>query len=94
MGESLPTNGVIIHAREDWPCGFCRPEAWGGRAAALLLCVRCATAISAASIRTLEVEGLGLLDDVAARAPAQFEPEGGQSVHACRRPGVRGPKTR
>lgn len=53
MNDALvSTNGVLIHSDSDWPCNLCRPEGWSGLAPNLL-CVECATSITAGLVPKL-----------------------------------------
>jgi len=93
IGELLPMQGVIIHSRSDWPCGYCRPALWGG-SCTTLLCVECALAITAASVRKLEREGFDALDDLNGLVGQGCEAEGPSLQPAWPPHRFRGPKAR
>lgn len=48
--ERVPTQGMLIHSRGDWPCALCRPHAWAG-IGDTLLCMECATDLVTDSIQ-------------------------------------------
>lgn len=48
--ERVPTQGMLIHSRRDWPCVLCRPNAWAG-VGDTLLCMECATNLVADSVQ-------------------------------------------
>lgn len=48
--ERVPTQGMLIHSRRDWPCVLCRPHTWAG-IGDTLLCMECATSLVADSIQ-------------------------------------------
>jgi hypothetical protein len=48
----VSTNGVLIHSESDWPCSWCRPEAWAGLGPNLL-CLDCAVSITATLVSKL-----------------------------------------
>jgi hypothetical protein len=52
LDEIIPVNGVVIHAQSDWPCSGCRPAA-DAEDGGTFLCVKCAIALTAASIRRI-----------------------------------------
>jgi hypothetical protein len=52
LDEIIPVNGVVIHAQTDWPCSGCRP-APDAEDGGTFLCVKCAIALTAASIRRI-----------------------------------------
>jgi hypothetical protein len=52
LDQIIPVNGVVIHAQADWPCSGCRPSA-DAEDAGTFLCVKCAIALVAASIRRI-----------------------------------------
>jgi len=51
--ERVPTQGMLIHSRHDWPCVLCRPHAWAGTGD-MLLCVECATNLVVESIQKVQ----------------------------------------
>jgi hypothetical protein len=52
LDEIIPVNGVVIHSQYDWPCSGCRPRLSKDQGGTFL-CVKCAIALTAASIRRL-----------------------------------------
>lgn len=48
--ELVPTQGMLIHSRGDWPCILCRPHLWAG-IGDTLLCMECATNLVADSVK-------------------------------------------
>ncbi len=41
MRYAVSPGGLLVHARDDWPCAVCRPDGTAERRG-LLLCTRCA----------------------------------------------------
>ena len=52
VDETIPVNGVVIHAQGDWPCSGCRPSP-DAEDGGTFLCVKCAISLTAASIRRI-----------------------------------------
>lgn len=48
--ERVPTQGMLIHSRHDWPCVLCRPNTWAG-IGETLLCMECATNLIVDSVQ-------------------------------------------
>ena len=55
LDEVIPVNGVVIHSQPDWPCSGCRPTP-GEVEGSTFLCVKCAIALTAASIRGIRTQ--------------------------------------
>jgi len=71
----VSTNGVLIHTQSDWPCSWCRPDAWSGLGANLL-CLDCAITITAALASKLADAAAGQewLPEDREPLPAEGEP--------------------
>ena len=48
MEYAMSSGGLLVHARQDWPCALCRPRTTSDRLG-LFLCVGCAYRLIAAA---------------------------------------------
>jgi ribosomal protein L37AE/L43A len=79
MDYAVSRGGLLVHARQDWPCALCRPQG-SSEAQGFWLCARCAHGMIIAAEAGVEA-ARALLDDVT-EALVRLE---GQS-HDCRLP--------
>jgi ribosomal protein L37AE/L43A len=62
MDFAVSSGGLLVHARQDWPCAVCRPQGTSERGG-LWLCLHCAHDMIVAA--EVGVEGArALLDDL------------------------------
>ncbi len=73
MDYVLSSGGLLVHARKDWPCAVCRPDA-ADQSLGGCLCVNCAYSLVAAAEAGLESAHamLGDLTDALGMLAAPF----------------------
>ncbi len=62
MDYAVSRGGLLVHARQDWPCALCRPQG-SSEARGFWLCARCAHGMIIAAEAGVEA-ARALLDDV------------------------------